>query len=332
MVEYRSQKRKRNPLTSLLFLLMFLAIAIFLTFNFYLSSLKQPVNKNDLVQAFVISKGESIDTISKRLEEKKIIKSAIVMKWEMKTNKKYKYIEAGDFKLSGAMSLDEVLTTLSKGSVDKWVTLLEGWRVEEMAQKLNDELGINKQEFLKYSKEGYMFPDTYLFNKDATAQTIASTLRNTFDQRYNDNLQAKIRAQGLTPAQGVILASIVEREARSDKVRTEVAGILLKRFKIGMGLNVDAAIQYALGYQPAEKSWWKRNLTLDDLKVNSPYNTYTNIGLPPAPISNPSLSSLKAVSNADSSTPYLYYFHDSEGNTYYAKTLEEHNKNVAKYR
>ena len=95
-----------------------------------------------------------------------------------------------------------------------------------------------------------------------------------------------------------------------------------------MGLNADAAIQYALGYQSGEKSWWKRHLTSEDLKVESPYNTYLYRGLPPTPISNPSLSSLQAVASADSKTPYLYYYHDSKGNSYYAATLEEHSQNI----
>ena len=98
-----------------------------------------------------------------------------------------------------------------------------------------------------------------------------------------------------------------------------------------MGLNADATIQYILGYQPNEKSWWKRHLTRDDLKVPSPYNTYLYVGLPPTPICNPSLSSLTAVASADPSTPYLYYYHDSKGISHYGKTLDEHNQNVANY-
>lgn len=280
--------------------------------------------------AFVIKKGESVSSIADRLQKMGLIRSSLAFKIALKSKPDAK-IEAGDFKLSPSMSIDQVLTALSSGSLDKWVTLLEGWRVEEMAQKLSDELGIKNSEFLKAAKEGYMFPDTYLFNKEASPEDIVSILRNTFGQRYSDDLQGKIRKQGLTPEQGVILASIVEREARSDEVRTKVASILLKRLKIGMGLNADATIQYILGYQPGEKSWWKRNLTNADLKTPSPFNTYLHAGLPPAPICNPSSSSLKAVANADSSTPYLYYYHDSQGNSYYGRTLEEHNENVANH-
>lgn len=215
--------------------------------------------------------------------------------------------------------------------VEKKVTLIEGWRVEEMAAKLNKDLGIKNEDFLKIAKEGYMFPDTYFFDEDASASAVAQKLRATFDLKYDDALQAKIKKVGLTPQQGVILASIVEREARSDEVRTMVASILLKRFKINMGLNVDASIQYILGYQPSEKSWWKRHLTHEDLRTPSPYNTYIHAGLPPTPICNPSLSSLEAVSNANSKTPYLYYYHDSKGVSHYGKTLDEHNQNVANF-
>ena len=174
-----------------------------------------------------------------------------------------------------------------------------------------------------------MFPDTYLFPNDVTVEQIVKIMRDNFDKKYSQDLKAKVKAKGLTEDEGVILASIVEREARSDKVRTEVASILLKRFKIDMGLNADATIQYALGYQSGEKSWWKRHLTKEDLKIDSPYNTYLYRGLPPAPIANPGLSSLQAVANADPNTLYLYYYHDSKGNSFYGRTLEEHNQNVA---
>ncbi|MCR4305779.1 MAG: endolytic transglycosylase MltG, partial [Candidatus Daviesbacteria bacterium] len=241
-------------------------------------------------------------------------------------------LQAGSYKLSPSMSTPEIVKALRTGSEDAWVTLIEGWRIEEIAEKLNSELRIQNSEFLKYAEEGYMFPDTYLFPKEATAGYIAETLRNTFDSRFTKELRSKIRSQGLTEAEGVTLASIVEREARSDEVRKQVASILLKRLKIDMPLNADATVQYALGFQQKEKSWGKRNLTFEDLKFDSDYNTYLVVGLPPAPISNPSISSLKAVANADSSTPYLYYFHDSKGNSYYGKTLDEHNRNVARYR
>ncbi|MCL4387469.1 endolytic transglycosylase MltG, partial [Patescibacteria group bacterium] len=127
-----------------------------------------------------------------------------------------------------------------------------------------------------------------------------------------------------------IVAYLIEREAKKDEDRPLVASVILNRFNIGMKLDIDATIQYALGYQEDEKRWWKKSLTLDDIKLNSPYNTYRVSGLPPTPISNPGLASLQAVVNP-SDTNYLYYITDSKGINHYGKTLEEHNANIQKY-
>ncbi len=289
------------------------------------------VSSDKTTKTFVIAKGVGVSEIAKKLAEENLIKSQFAFKVYISQNNLASKLQAGSFKLSSSMSITEIVKNLQSGSEDLWITLIEGWRVEEMADELSAKLKLPSAKFISAAKEGYMFPDTYLFPKQASVDYIVSTLRKTFDNKYDSDLRKKIRSKGLTDAQGVILASIVEREARSDKVRTEVAGILLKRLKIGMALDVDSTVQYALGYQPDEKSWWKRNLSSDDLKIDSPYNTYLHSGLPPTPICNPSLSSLQAVANADSGTSYLYYYHDSKGNSYYAKTLEEHNANVANH-
>ena len=321
--------KRKNPFRILIFFIPLLAIFSLLVLGF-INYLKSPLDKDGEIRAFVVQKGESVSSIAERLESEKFIKSSLVFKFVYK-NMGNPLVDAGDFKLSSSMGVEEIITNLSKGPIDRWVTLIEGWRVEEMAEELNKKVGINKDEFIKISKEGYMFPDTYLFNPDATAATIASTMRGNFDKKYTGELQSKIKLKGLTLEQGVILASIVEREGRSDKVRTEVAGILLKRFKMGMKLDADATVQYAMGYDSKTKKWW-RTIIQADYKFNSPYNTYLNNGLPPTPICNPSLSSLNALANADLNTPYLFYFHNSKGESYYGKTLEEHNDNVAKYR
>lgn len=286
-------------------------------------------DKSEIV--FVVDKGAGISQIADDLKKAKLIKSDFAFKLYAKQQNLDAKIQPGSFKLSPSMSVAAIATTLTNQPLDNWVTLLEGWRVEEMAEVLSAKFKLQSAKFIKLSKEGYMFPDTYLFAKDVTEQQIVDRMKANFDTKYTDEIRAKIKKLGLTENEGVILASIVEREARSDKVRTEVASILLKRLKIGMGLNADATIQYALGYQEDEKSWWKRHLSRDDLQVKSAYNTYIHSGLPPTPIANPSFSSLKAVANADPSTPYLYYYHDSQGNSYYAKTLEEHNQNVASH-
>lgn len=315
-------------------LIVFLLVAFLLVKGWWDSQLA-PVSLDKSTKIVVIEKGKSFSKLAAELKKQNLIKSAWVFNLYAKQTGLRTKIQSGTFRLSPSMTVEQILKVLSLESLDRWVTILEGWRVEEMAEKFNSELRIQNSEFLKVAKEGYMFPDTYLFPKDYTATQIAKKLRDNFDVKYSDDLKSKIKALGLTEGQGVILASIVEREARSDEARKMVASILLKRFKIGMGLNADATVQYALvpkgSENPPAGGWWKRHLTKEDLKVDSPYNTYLYRGLPLTPISNPSLSSLEAVAKADPHTPYIYYYHDSKGVSHYAITLEEHNRNVANY-
>ncbi len=320
--------KNRNLLRNWTALVIFFLIFLW-GIKSYWQFLKSPLENQADLKAFVVLPGEGTSSIAERLEKEGVIRSANAFKLELLLKGMRGKIESGDFKISKAMSTDQIIENLSKGSIDKWVTLVEGLRVEEMAESLSLKLKIQKIKFVEVAKEGYMFPDTYLFNPESSESDIAKKMEENFKSKITDDLAAKFKKQGLSLDQAVILASIVEREARSDKVRTEVASILLRRLKIGMGLNVDASVQYALGYQPGENSWWKRNLTNVDKLIDSPYNTYKYRGLPPGPISNPSRSSLEAVANANPSTPYLYYYHDLQGNSYYANSLEEHNRNVA---
>lgn len=312
-----------------LFSLVIIFLILFLVMRGWWNGQLAPSSKDENTKIVIIPKGKSADDIGKLLKNENLIKSDFAFSLYVKSSNLSSKLSAGTFRLSPAMSTEEIVKRLSSNPDEVWVTLLEGWRIEEMAEKLNEQLTIDNGEFLKQAKEGYMFPDTYLFPNDVTAEQIVKAMRDNFDKKFSEDLKSKIRSKGLTDEQGLILASIVEREGRSQEVRRMVASILLKRLKIGMGLNADATIQYALGYQKDEKSFWKRHLTQEDLKVKSPYNTYIYNGLPPTPICNPSLSSLQAVAEADSTTPYLYYYHDSKGNSHYAQILEEHNQNVA---
>lgn len=331
------EKKKKSGLGRTILTLIFLGAAGFFIIRAYTGFLQSPVDTNGKQVAFVVNPGETVSDVASNLEEKEIIRSAIFFKIAAKDAGLIN-INAGDFVISPSMTNAEIIEIFKKGSTDIRVTLIEGWRVEEMAKELNTKLKIQNEKFIEAAKkyEGYLFPDTYFFHKDASVDTIIETLRANFNRKYTKNLQEKIKALGLTPEQGVILASIVEREARSKEVRTNVASILLKRFKMGMKLDADATVQYAkdtlkLKNGTLEK-FWQPVLVSDYTGVISPYNTYLNNGLPPGPISNPSLMSLQAVADANPDTPYLYYFHDSEGNSYYAKTLEEHRANVEAHR
>ncbi len=312
----------------LLALLIIFLVLLFVARGWWENALS-PVSKDTTEKRVVIEKGKNVKDIAAILKKENLIRSELAFNLYIRTQNLASKLSAGTFKFSPSLSTPEIVKILSGKPNETWVTLIEGWRVEEMAEELSEKLKVKSVKFIELAKEGYMFPDTYLFAPDASADQVTKRLRDTFDLKFSNDLKNKIKLLGLTEDEGVILASIVEREARSDKARTEIASILLKRFKIGMGLNADATLQYALGYQEGEKSWWKRYLSKEDKKVDSPYNTYLYRGLPPKPICNPGLSSITAVANANPNTPYLYYYHDSKGNSHYGKTLEEHLENVA---
>lgn len=290
-----------------------------------------PVNKNDTTpKIFVIKQGENLNTIARDLSAQGLIRNRLVFYWIVKDRGYETKIQAGDFRLSPAMNANEIAETLTHGTLDNWVTFIEGMRKEEIAQIVSKNFNIPEVEFISVAPEGTLFPDTYLMPRDATTGAIISIMTNTFNQKYTPEMREKARKLGLSDQQVLILASIVEREANSTD-RQQIASILLRRLREDIKLQADATVQYALGYQPDEKSWWKKNLSLDDLALNSLYNTYKVTGLPPGPISNPSISSIEAVVNADPNTPYLFYIHDPQGGTHYARNGDEHEANIKKY-
>lgn len=289
------------------------------------------VDQNDKEQiVFSVDKGEGVREIAGRLAAERLIRSRTVFFLLIKQKGIDNKIQAGEFHLNRTMSADDVAETLTHGASDVKITTLEGWRSEEIAEKLSQELKIPEQEFLAVAQEGYMFPDTYLIPKDASAGAVVSIFKNTFNTRFTPQMVEAAQREGLTPKQVVILASLVEREGKTKEDKPVIAGILLNRIKEDMSLDVDATLQYALGYQITGKTWWKKELTDLDKKIDSPYNTYLHTGLPPAPISNPGLDSLTAVVNPTKSD-YLYYLHDLSGQVHYAKTLKEHEMNISKY-
>lgn len=291
-----------------------------------------PVNKKSKeTKIFVVRKGETLNQIIQNLAKENLIRNRLVFYLLVKKLGLERKIQAGDFRLSPAMDAYTIAQNLTKGTLDVWLTIIEGLRKEEIAQLINQNFNIPESEFLKIAKEGYLFPDTYLIPKQATAGAIIDILTNNFYRRFNYNLRQQGLRKNLTEEKILIIASLVEKEAKFDEDRVKVASIILKRLENDWPLQIDATIQYALGYQPMEKTWWKTNLIKDDLEIDSPYNTYKNKGLPPTPICNPGLASIKAVINADKNIPYWYYLSDKTGKMHYAKTLEEHNQNINKY-
>ncbi len=315
-----------------LYVLIFILMIVGGSFYLYFRSGVLPYNKTDKTsKIFVINRGESLESIVNKLSKEDLIRSKIIFRLVVAQMGIEKKIQAGDFRLSSSMDAYQIADNLTHGTLDVWVTLIEGTRREEMAQIIGRELGIPEVELVAEAEEGYLFPDTYLIPKDASAASVLAILRNNYNQKFTSELKAAAASKGLSEKEVITLASIVEKEAKTPQDKKIVAGILLNRLEADWPLQVDATIQYALGYQSAERSWWKTYLSFDDLKIDSPYNSYKNKGLPPTPISNPGMASIEGVVYADTSTPYWYYISDTKGNMHYAKTDEEHVANIDKY-
>lgn len=311
-------------------ILFFLLILISVVFYVFYREGSLPVNiKNNVSKTFVIKSGETLDTITNNLSNNKLIRDKIVFYLIVRTLGIEKNIQAGEFKLSPNMTAVEVASNLTHGTSDTSITLIEGMRKEEMAEIISKALDIPSIETIKKTSEGYIFPDTYMVPKKSTFDTVNSIIKS--NNKFIEGLKNTNKNSKLTKKEIIILASLVEREARLPATREKIAGIILKRYLADWPLQIDATVQYILGYQPNEKSWWKKELTDADLKIDSPYNTYKHPGLPPEPICSPSLSSIEAVINANVNTPYWYYITDGNGVMHYAVTLEEHEANIAKY-
>ena len=288
----------------------------------------QPVSDKNTFTNFIIAKGSSASQVGNKLVNAGLIKNALAFKIYIQFTGQSGSLQSGEFRLSPSFSLFQNITALFSGPVELWVTIPEGLRREEVAAKFAVALGkdnVFTDEFLQVSKgkEGYLFPDTYLFPTEASASAIVKKMTDTFIAKTQKLIT---KGSSLTFSESVILASIIERETKTDAERPVVAGILMNRIEDGMPLQVDASVQYAVG---TLKNWWPI-LSLADLKVDSRYNTYKYQGIPPSPIANPGLSSLTAAFTP-TANDYWYYIHDSKGQIHYAKTLTEHNANIAKY-
>lgn len=299
-----------------------------------------PINKSSKVTHFVINQGDSVQAVAQRLADQGLIRQPLFWLVYLRLKGLDSKVQAGEYQLSSSKSLPELAEVLTHGSTDVLVTIPEGWRVEEIAEKLAKELGKYQDDgeeswpeaFIKTAQpqEGFLFPDTYAFAKDSSPEAAVEKMRGNFNQRITEQMETDLKSQGLTLNEVVNLASIVEREAKFIQDRPIVAGILLRRYREGTLLGADATVQYALGYSEAESVWWRWELTGPDLELASPYNTRRYPGLPPTPICNPGLEAIKAVIYPEE-TNYFYYLSDKKGELHYAVTWEEHQENVAKY-
>lgn len=314
------------------FIVLFFVVvaAAWISWLWWNDSISEVDSKDSKPLVFIVRRGDGVKSIAANLYQQNIIRSPTGFYLLVKLMGIERQLQAGDFRLNRSMNSTSIARELTHGILDLWVTTLEGWRKEEVATKLAKDIDIPEQEFLKYATEGYMFPDTYLIPREATAAGVVKMFSDNFDKKVTTKMREDAKKSGFTLDEVMILASLVEKEGKTNEDRPVIAGIIEKRLKADWPLQVDATIQYALGYQPLEKTWWKKELRADDLKMKSLYNTYLNPGLPPAPICNPGLESITSVIYPKDSD-YWYYLHDPTGAVHYAKTIDEHNANSAKY-
>jgi UPF0755 protein len=304
--------------------------------------LTTPLDPNGVEQNFRIEQGESIASVAARLEQSSIIVSAQAF---------YDYvvytgfdltIQAGDYILSPALSIIDLTRDLQDSTPeDINFVVLSGWRMEEIAASLpTSGLDISPEAFIAAAQtppqvlalpssatmEGFFFPDSYILPRSTTVDQLLETIARNFAFHLPDDFRTAFATRNLDVYQAVTLASIIERESVHDEEMTLIASVFFNRLQVGMTLGSDPTVQYALGYDSSAQTWWTNPLSLDDLKFDSPYNTYIYAGLPPAPISNPSSAALHAVAFPAASPPYYYFQAKCDGSGYhtFAVTFEEH--------
>ncbi len=318
------------------FILLTAGILLALAGVILFTRIMQPVHADSQESvSFVIPRGRATSLVAEDLAEQNLLKSPWALKIAIWQNDLAGQIQAGSFTLSPSMTPQEIAETLTQGSDDQWVTIKEGLRAYEIGEYLEQELPnfsvsdpAFESECLAY--EGFLFPETYLVPSEYTTTQMCELMREQYGEVFTLDMRNQVAENtGLSDREAIILASIVEREARDPEQMRHVAGILLNRLEIGMALQVDATLQYAKGYNAQAKTWWAPPLSADK-QIESPYNTYQNPGLPPGPISNPGRNALAAVANPLDSDE-LYYLHAPDGMMYYAETYEGHQENIRNY-
>lgn len=309
--------------------------------------LTQPLDPSGTEQSFTVDIGESVDSVANHLQGVGLIRDAESFRSYLIYSGLDTSIQAGEYQLSTAMSALDIARELQDATPEEVTFIvLPGWRVEEIAESLpTSGLRITYDEFLAAVKtppqefdylsgassaEGFLYPDSYIFSRNlSSAEEMLNEMVRNFAAHLTLDLRNGFERQGLTVYQGVTLASMVEREAVQEEEQTLIASVYLNRLDIGMKLDADPTVQYAIGYNFLQQTWWTNPLSLLDLQVNSVYNTYRYEGLPPTPIANPSLGALRAVA-FPAETNYLFFRAkcDGSGSHVFVETFDEHLQNA----
>lgn len=286
-------------------------------------------------QVIVVEPGMTGQQIGELLFSKGLIKNVLVFRIVARIEGLESSLQAGEYEFTPDMTVQKIVAILAKGeTVFRQLVIPEGFTVDQVAELIDKskigsgakfkELAKNYTPYaymetgnpVKYKAEGFIFPETYRITKGTTEEQLLAMFVAQFDKQLTPEIRGKVNDLGMTIRQAVILASLVEKEARVAKDRPVIAGVFRNRLKQDMPLQSCATIQYILGYP-------KEELTVKDTEIASPYNTYQNMGLPPGPVANPGMAALNAVINSDQ-TSYLYFVADKNGSHIFSETYEQH--------
>jgi UPF0755 protein len=317
------------------------------------NTIGQPVSPSAAPVHLVVRTGETASTLGDELAASHVIRSSLAFRAVVRLRGLGSTIEAGDYELKPSTNVSAIATAFAVGHVvGGQVTIPEGWRALEIADAL-DRAGVtSRADFLAavakpsldpgstlaippgHSLEGFLYPDTYRFDANSDPTAVVKRLIANFAAHLSPDVQDGFAANQLDLNSAVTLASIVEREAVIPSERPTIASVYLNRLHRGMRLQADPTVQYALvtgdGLDVGASGYWKRRLTSSDLLFTSPYNTYIATGFPPGPICNPGAASLAAVAHP-ATTDFLYFVARPDGTHAFARTLAEHEKNVATF-
>ncbi len=310
--------------------------------------LTQPANPNGAEVDVTIDTGEPVASIIGKLWEAGLVTNPGVFRSYLQYSGLDTSLKAGDYTLSPAMSAIEISQAIQTSiTADITLTILPGWRLEEIANTLpSSGFTITAEEFYQdththpegysfstcleaNSLEGYLFPGSYTVPRSTNLTELLPQILMNFEAQVTQQMRDGFASQGFDLCQAVTLASIVQREAVLPEEMPAIASVFYNRLNAGSVLASDPTVQYALGYNPDQQTWWTNPLSSSDLQIDSPYNTYLHQGLPPGPISNPGLAALQAVA-FPAQTAY-YYFRaacDGSGRHVFSETYDQHLSNA----
>ena len=287
----------------------------------------------------VVERGETLKQISRHLRSAGVVRSSVLFYAYLRLRPALATVQAGEYQFPAHLSMREVVERLAAGGqpLAVWVTIPEGYTARQIGHRLASFQLVDAGEFLRLVREqalvlggvrttgleGYLFPDTYLIPRETTVAAIISQMTSQFLKRLPPHYEAIARRLGYSVPQIITIASLIEREAKVEGERRLMAGVYYNRLRRTMPLEVDATIEYAL---PTHKT----ELSYEDLKIDSPYNTYTHSGLPPTPIANPGRRSILAAFSPER-TEYLYYVLMGHGRHHFSTTLSEQRAAEEKY-